>query len=288
MSTIQVKITASPELSDILVAELGEIQFDIFEDSDTGVIAYCPEVDFSEEALTEIMSRYGLSTYETNRIEKQNWNEVWESNYDPIRIEDLVLIRASFHPSEPGFQMEVVINPKMSFGTGHHETTSLMTKALFDVDLTGKSVLDAGTGTGLLAFVAKKRGASFVRGFDIDEWSVENSIENAGLNDCAEIPFGLGTIADEDDTQYDVLLANINRNILLAEMAEYAARIKPGGLLFLSGFYTEDVPLLLESAEKQQLNFIAQASKNNWACLQLRKNLNFKGLTLVIREIGCF
>lgn len=271
MSTIQVKITASPELSDILVAELGEIQFDIFEEADNGVVAYCPEVDFSEVALTEIMSRYGLDTYETNRIEKQNWNEVWESNYDPIRIDDLVLIRASFHPSEPGFQMEVVINPKMSFGTGHHETTSLMTKALFDVDLTGKSVLDAGTGTGLLAFVAKKRGAGFVRGFDIDEWSVENSIENAGLNDCAEIPFGLGTIADEDDTRYDVLLANINRNILLAEMTEYATRIKPGGLLFLSGFYTEDVPLLLESAEKQQLNFIAQASKNNWACLQLRK-----------------
>jgi ribosomal protein L11 methyltransferase len=167
--------------------------------------------------------------------------------------------------------MEVVINPKMSFGTGHHETTSLMTQALFDVDLTGKTVLDAGTGTGLLAFVAKKRGASFVRGFDIDEWSVENSIENAGLNECAEIPFGLGTIADEDDTAYDVLLANINRNILLAEMAEYAARIKPGGLLFLSGFYTEDIPLLLESADKQQLKFIAQASKNNWACLQLRK-----------------
>ena len=271
MSTIQVKITASPELSDILVAELGEIQFDIFEDTEAGVMAYCPEVDYSEEALIEIMSRYGLATYETNRIEKQNWNEVWESNYDPIRIEDLVLIRASFHPSEPGFQMEVVINPKMSFGTGHHETTSLMTKSLFDVDLTGKSVLDAGTGTGLLAFVAKKRGAGFVRGFDIDEWSVENSIENAGLNDCAEIPFGLGTIADEGQTAYDVLLANINRNILLAEMADYAARIKPGGLLFLSGFYTEDIPLLLESAEKQQLNFIAQASKNNWACLQLRK-----------------
>jgi ribosomal protein L11 methyltransferase len=264
MSTIQVKITASPELSDILVAELGEIQFDIFEEAENGVVAYCPEVDFSEEALTEIMSRYGLDTCETNRIEKQNWNEVWESNYDPIRIEDLVLIRASFHPSEPDFQMEVVINPKMSFGTGHHETTSLMTKALFDVDLTGKSVLDAGTGTGLLAFVAKKRRAGFVRGFDIDEWSVENSIENAELNDCAEIPFGLGTIADEDDTVYDVLLANINRNILLAEMADYAARIKPGGLLFLSGFYTEDIPLLLESAEKQQLNFIAQASKNNW------------------------
>jgi ribosomal protein L11 methyltransferase len=217
------------------------------------------------------MSRYGLETYETSRIEKQNWNQVWESNYDPIRIEDLVLIRASFHPSETGFQMEVVINPKMSFGTGHHETTSLMTAALFDFDLTGKSVLDAGTGTGLLAFVAKKRGAGFVRGFDIDEWSVENSMENAGLNDCEEIPFGLGTIMDEDDTQYDVLLANINRNILLAEMAEYAVRIKPGGLLFLSGFYTEDIPLLLESAEKQQLNFIAQASKNNWACLQLRK-----------------
>ncbi|MCX6192947.1 MAG: 50S ribosomal protein L11 methyltransferase [Cytophagales bacterium] len=222
MSTIQVKITASPELSDILVAELGEIQFDIFEDADTGVIAYCPEVDFSVEALAEIMSRYGLETYETNRIEKQNWNEVWESNYDPIRIENLVLIRASFHPSEPGFQIEIVINPKMSFGTGHHETTSLMAKALFDVDITDKSVLDAGTGTGLLAFVAKKRGAGFVRGFDIDEWSVENSIENAGLNACEEIPFVLGTILEEDETAYDVLLANINRRSMLCALSQVA------------------------------------------------------------------
>lgn len=271
MSTIQVKITASSELSEILVAELGEIQFDIFEDTDTGVLAYCPEEDFSAEALAEIMSRYGLETFETSRIEKQNWNEVWESNYDPIRIDDLVLIRASFHPSEPGFQLELEINPKMSFGTGHHETTSLMTKALFDIDLNGLTVLDAGTGTGLLAFVAKKRGARFVRGFDIDEWSVENSIENAGLNGCEEIPFGLGTILEESDTCYDVLLANINRNILLAEMAEYARRIQSGGSLFLSGFYTEDIPLLLESAEKQQLNFVKQSSKNNWACLQLRK-----------------
>ena len=173
MSTQQVRITASPDQADILLAELGEIGFDIFEDSDTGLIAYCQTDLFDLAVFEDIISRYqflGLIQYEIQEIEKQNWNAVWETNYDPIRIEDLVFIRANFHPSEPGYQLEIVINPKMSFGTGHHETTFQMSKALFDLHLTDKSVLDAGTGTGILAFVAKKLGATFVRGFDIDEW----------------------------------------------------------------------------------------------------------------------
>lgn len=275
MSTIQVIISASAEVTEILVAELGEIGFDIFEDSDQGLCAYCPESLFDQDALEEIVQRYqflGPISFEQNRIEKQNWNEVWEKNYEPIRISDKVFIRASFHESEPNFQMEIVINPKMSFGTGHHETTSLMSEALFGIDLNEKSVLDAGTGTGILAFIAKKLGANLVKGFDIDEWSVENSIENATLNDCEEIEFTQGTIREHAKEQYDVLLANINRNILLDEMAEYASRIKKGGSLFLSGFYVQDIPSLKKSAAQHGLIYVGQSDKNNWACLKFEKN----------------
>ena len=274
MSTQQVRITASPDQADILLAELGEIGFDIFEDSDTGLIAYCQTDLFDLVVFKDLISRYqflGPIQYEIQEIEKQNWNAVWETNYDPIRIADLVFIRANFHPSEPGYQIEIVINPKMSFGTGHHETTFQMSQALFDLNLTGKSVLDAGTGTGILAFVAKKLGASFVRGFDIDEWSVENSIENASLNACEEVEFGRGTILDESARMYDVLLANINRNILLDEMDEYADRIVSGGDLLLSGFYTEDIPMLVERAEALGLNYVSQSEKNRWACLRFKK-----------------
>lgn len=274
MSTQQVRITASPDQADILLAELGEIGFDIFEDSDTGLIAYCQTDLFNLDVFKDLISRYqflGPIQYEIQEIEKQNWNAVWETNYDPIRIADLVFIRANFHPSEPGYQIEIVINPKMSFGTGHHETTFQMSQALFDLNLTGKSVLDAGTGTGILAFVAKKLGATFVRGFDIDEWSVENSIENASLNACEEVEFGKGTILDESARMYDVLLANINRNILLDEMDEYADRIVSGGDLLLSGFYTEDIPMLVERAETLGLNYVSQSEKNRWACLRFKK-----------------
>jgi ribosomal protein L11 methyltransferase len=274
MSTQQVRITASPDQADILLAELGEIGFDIFEDSDTGLIAYCQTDLFDLVVFKDLISRYqflGPIQYEIQEIQKQNWNAVWETNYDPIRIADLVFIRANFHPSEPGYQIEIVINPKMSFGTGHHETTFQMSQALFDLNLTGKSVLDAGTGTGILAFVAKKLGATFVRGFDIDEWSVENSIENASLNACEEVEFGRGTILDESARMYDVLLANINRNILLDEMDEYAGRIVSGGDLLLSGFYTEDIPMLVERAEALGLNYVSQSQKNRWACLRFKK-----------------
>lgn len=274
MSTQQVRITASPDQADILLAELGEIGFDIFEDSDTGLIAYCQTDLFDLAVFKDLISRYqflGPIEYEIQEIEKQNWNAVWETNYDPIRISDLVFIRANFHPSEPGYQMEIVINPKMSFGTGHHETTFQMSQALFDLDLAGKTVLDAGTGTGILAFVAKKLGASFVRGFDIDEWSVENSIENASLNACEDVEFDKGTILDESARKYDVLLANINRNILLDEMGEYAVRIVSGGDLLLSGFYTEDIPMLIERAEALGLNYVSQSEKNRWACLRFKK-----------------
>jgi len=276
MTTQQVVISASPEQVDILLAELGQIHFDIFEESDTGLIAYCQSDLFDLSLFTEVIKKYevlGPISFQVNTIEKQNWNAVWESNYDPIRISNQVFIRANFHESEPGYAMEIVINPKMSFGTGHHETTFLMTQALFEIELQAKSVLDAGTGTGILAIVASKLGATDVKGFDIDPWSIENAIENATLNQCEEIIFVEGTIVNESLKKYDVLLANINRNILLAEMQEYSDRILSGGILLLSGFYTEDVPMIVTSALENGLVFMSQLEKNRWTCLKFKKSI---------------
>jgi ribosomal protein L11 methyltransferase len=274
MATKQLLISASVEITDILMAELGEIGFDIFEDLEAGIAAYCSAAVYDEAQAQEILGRYrflGPIDVVFNDIEKENWNAVWETNYDPIRISDQVYIRASFHEADLSVPLEIIINPKMSFGTGHHQTTALMVAALLEIDLKNKTVLDAGTGTGILAFVAWKRGSGRVHGFDIDSWSIENSIENAGLNDCDAVTFVQGTIRDEDATAYDVLIANINRNILLDEMEEYAKRIVSGGYLFLSGFYASDVPLLQASAATCGLSLEAQTEKEQWTCLRLLK-----------------
>jgi len=275
MATKQLTISAAVEITDILMAELGEIGFDIFEDTAFGMNAYCPMNVYDAAASHEIIERYrflGPIDVVEAEIEKQNWNAVWENNYDPIRISDQVNIRASFHEPDPTAAIDIVINPKMSFGTGHHETTTLMVQAMFEIPLEGKSVLDVGTGTGILAFVALKLGASHVHGFDIDPWSVENSIENAALNDCQMATFQEGTIRNEPLTVYDVVIANINRNILLDEIAEYALRLASNGYLFLSGFYTEDIPYIREAALLQGLAIEAETNLHNWACLRLRKS----------------
>jgi ribosomal protein L11 methyltransferase len=229
---------------------------------------------YDSTAAHEIIERYrflGSIDVTEAEIEKQNWNAVWETNYDPIRISDKVNIRASFHEPDPSVEMDIVINPKMSFGTGHHETTTLMVQAMFEISLEGKSVLDVGTGTGILAFIALKLGASRVHGFDIDPWSVENSIENAALNNCESATFQEGTIRDEPLTIYDVVIANINRNILLDELAEYALRLKSGGVLLLSGFYAADIPFLTAAASPLGLSFETETHLRDWACIRLKK-----------------
>lgn len=274
MATKQLTISAAVEITDILMAELGEIGFDVFEDTASGINAYCPMHVYDSAAASEIIERYRfLGTIEVAEaeIEKQNWNAVWETNYDPIRISDHVNIRASFHEPDPSVEMDIVINPKMSFGTGHHETTTLMVQAMFEISLEGKSVLDVGTGTGILAFVALKLGASHVHGFDIDPWSVENSIENAALNNCESATFQVGTIRDEPLTAYDVVIANINRNILLDELAEYTKRLNVGGILLLSGFYAADIPYLTNAATSLGLTFETETHLRDWACIRLIK-----------------
>ena len=277
MDFIEVAVQAPQDFTDILTAELSEIGYDTFMDTETGFNAYITEGVFSETELQEVIGRYqGMAeiSYETNKIAKQNWNEEWEKNFEPLIIGNQVSVRASFHPKPENVQYDIVINPKMTFGTGHHETTTLMIENQLTVDHKNKRVLDMGTGTGILAIMACKLGAKEVVGVEIEDWSVENAAENAGLNNCPNITVHLGDVtAVENDQPYDIVLANINRNVLLADMAAYTKLLKNGGPLVLSGFYTEDVPVLQEEAERCGLIFETKREKNNWVSAIFRKPL---------------
>ena len=277
MDFIEVAVQAPQDFTDILTAELSEVGYDTFMDTETGFNAYITEDIFDENELLEVVEKYnGLAeiSFETKKIAKQNWNEEWEKNFEPLIIGNQVSVRASFHPRPENVQYDIVINPKMTFGTGHHETTTLMIENQLTVDHKNKRVLDMGTGTGILAIMACKLSASEVVGVEIEDWSVENSLENAALNECPEIKVHLGDVtAVANDTPYDIVLANINRNVLLADMPAYTRLLKNGGPLVLSGFYTEDLPVLKEKATECGLIFESDRTKNNWVSAIFRKPL---------------
>jgi ribosomal protein L11 methyltransferase len=277
MDFIEVAVQAPQDFADILTAELSEIGYDTFMDTEAGFNAYITEDIFSETDLQEVVAKYAAMaeiSYATNKIEKQNWNEEWEKNFEPLIIGDQVSVRASFHPKPENLQYDIVINPKMTFGTGHHETTTLMIENQLTVDHKGKRVLDMGTGTGILAIMACKLGASEIVGVEVEDWSVENARENAALNNCPEITVHFGDVkVVENDLPYDLVLANINRNVLLADMAAYTKLLKNGGPLILSGFYTEDLPAIKEEATRCGLVFETNREKNNWVSAIFRKPL---------------
>lgn len=271
MENLEIQFSCSPELSEILIAEISLLGFDIFEETNTGFTTFHSDKEYPLDEINEIISRYqnlGEIKIATKIIQKVNWNKEWESNYSPIEVNDQVYIRASFHPSKPGFETEILINPQMSFGTGHHETTRLVIGLMMEEKWENQEVLDAGTGTGILAIFARLKGAKKVVGFDIDDWCIENAIENAELNHLDNFSFNQGMIKDQIPHQYDTLIANINRNILLQEMADYVRFIKPGGALFLSGFYLEDVRIIQEEAEKNGLIYATHATLNNWCSMK--------------------
>lgn len=296
MNYIELKIITDSDFSEILMAELGEIGFETFTEEADGLNAYIPEVQFSQENLEEILGRYSEFfefTYSKNTIEKQNWNAEWEANYPPIRIGEQVLVRASFHEHDTKVAYDIVINPKMSFGTGHHETTSMVMMHLLDFGkiktsedallqdkgacplvsvqesgISNKSVLDIGCGTGILAILAEKMGASELSAFDIEEWAAENSRENAELNNCKHITVRQGTIETEPLKQYDIILANINRNILLRDINQYMNYLKPGGEIVISGFYTSDQADIEAKFAEFGLKKVAEKSQNNWASIR--------------------
>jgi ribosomal protein L11 methyltransferase len=274
MDYLEFKIKCLEEFREILIAELADIGFDSFLETEEGIDAYISETDFDREKFDETISNYrevAQISLTEGVMPKVNWNEEWEKNYDPIAVDDLVYVRASFHPTQSGFRYEIVINPKMSFGTGHHATTFQMLSHQGGLDHSGKRVLDVGSGTGILAIMAHLLGAGEVEAFDIDDWCVDNGNENFDLNGL-KTRMGLGTIREVNPQGvFDIILANINKNVLLDEMEIYAGLLPSGGYLLLSGFYTEDIDDLVAVAEPLGLSLQQKSSKDNWAALILQK-----------------
>lgn len=275
MDFLQIIIPVSEDVKELLIAELDFLGYDSFQETEEGVDAYVQEELFQEEQLKEVLARYQEAvSYKVSKLEKKNWNEEWEKNFDPVQIEDKVLIRASFHDSDQSFPYEILINPKMAFGTGHHETTSLMIKAQLEIDHKGKTVLDAGAGTGVLGIFAGMLGAKEITATDIDEWAYSNMIENAEINNIHNITCLQGAMEDLGlvKNRYDIILANINKNVLLDEIKLYVQALNKGGYLLLSGFYTQDIDDIKSEALNRGLTFGKSYQKNNWACLMFQNS----------------
>ncbi len=267
----------SDDITDLLAAFLADIGFESFEPDDSGLTAYVQASVFSEDAIKEIIKDFPMDTkisFNSEYVESQNWNEEWEKHYfKPIVIAGECVVHSSFHTDIPEAKYDILIDPKMAFGTGHHATTSQMMRYVLDLkDIEGKSVIDMGTGTGILAILCKMRGAGNVVGIEIDPGAFENAVENAALNSQA-IDFICGDASALDQcASADIFLANINRNVITSDIAKYAEKIKGGGELLLSGFYTADIPIVMEAAKP--LGFtLSQTSEegDHWAAIRLIK-----------------
>ena len=259
--------------TEILIAELGFAGFESFVETSDGVIAYIQEGDHFPMILESIQildSEEFAIVYEFETIAQTNWNAEWEKNFNPILVDDHCAIRAPFH--EPfNVKYDIVIEPKMSFGTGHHETTHMMIQHILAADFKDKSVLDMGCGTGVLAILAEKKGATFLEAIDIDNWCYLNSIENVERNNCEHISVFEGDSTLLTDQKYDVIIANINRNILLMDMEIYTNCLNENGVLLLSGFYKEDIPMIDAEVSKYQLKLETNLERNNWVALKYNK-----------------
>ena len=260
------KINPLQPASDILIAELSEMGFESFVETTEGLTGYIKEDDFSNElfeSLWVLRSDEFEISYSKKKVQQQNWNAKWEADFKPIVIEDLCRIRASFHP-KGAERYDIVIDPKMSFGTGHHETTYMMLQHILENDFKEKKVLDMGCGTGVLAILAEKRGGKDINAIDIDSWCVDNTTENIERNFCKKIKVQEGGAELLGDEKYDTILANINRNILLDQIPVYAQCLKSKGTLFLSGFYSEDLKAISLKCAEYGLHFEKKLEKNKW------------------------
>ena len=278
MNYIEVQFSITPYeeyISDVLAEELGEIGFDSFVPTEDSLSAYIVENLFDEPKLKDLLADFPFEAsidYKVTQIESKNWNEEWEKNFfEPIVIGNDCVIHSSFHKNVPEAKYDIVIDPKMAFGTGHHETTSLIIGLLLEMELEGKTLLDMGCGTAVLAILAAMRGAKDLVAIDIDTWCTENSIENIAINNIEGIDVQLGGAELLAGLHFDIVLANINRNILLADMEQYAACLSSGGELYMSGFYKEDIPLIEAEANRNGLKLIDFREKNNWVAVKTIK-----------------
>lgn len=262
------KISGEDYHQDILIGELAEMGFDTFEEVENGFKAYIPSTNFDESTLQALLKANQDQfqfTYQDYTIAHQNWNELWESNFESITIRDQVYVRASFHPARPEFPYEIVIDPKMAFGTGHHQTTSLIMEMMLEEDFKGKKVLDMGCGTAILAILAQKLGATALDAIDYDPICYESTLENSQLNNAPEIRAFCGSKEVIPNEKYDIILANINRNILLDQLEAYAAVLIPGGKLYLSGFYEHpDLEIISEKAKSLGFTYQEHRVNKDW------------------------
>ncbi|GHU71806.1 ribosomal protein L11 methyltransferase [Bacteroidia bacterium] len=275
MNYYELKIHLSPNSEihrDILASELAEIGFESFSESENGLDAFVPETLFSEDKIIQLLKNPPLIDaqlqYSIEYIESHDWNEEWEKNFfQPIIIDNQTVIHSSFHQNIPALKYDIVIDPKMAFGTGHHATTSLMVSYLLENELNGKSFLDMGCGTAVLAILASMKGAEPVSAIDNDEWAYENSLENIRLNHTSNIKVSLGDAGLLGNEMYDFIFANINRNILLADIQTYVKCMHRDSSLFMSGFYTEDQEAIRKECEKHGLKFVSYKEKENWTAM---------------------
>lgn len=270
------RINPKEPFSDVVIADLAGIGFDMFEEYDSGIKGYILLEAFDESLLGGVTyfakNSFCVVEWSKKVIRGKNWNEEWEKNFEPVGIDHKVLVRATFHPSQPGFEYEIVIQPKMSFGTGHHETTALVISRMLTLDFKTKSVLDMGCGSGILAIFSGMLGAGKIWAVDYDANSTENAIENCNSNGFPNVLVKTGSTEVLKDQKFDVILANINRNILLEQISIYSQCLNENGTVVLSGFYEEDIPVLLKEAEKYGFSLAGKASKNKWSELYLMKN----------------
>ena len=255
---------------EILIAELGYAGFESFVETETGVTAYIQKEEWRDNILEDIQifnSDEFKITFEFSEIEQTNWNEEWEKNFNPIVVDDACAVRAPFHDTLDT-KYDIIIEPKMSFGTGHHETTHMMIQYILNNDFKDKSVLDMGCGTGVLAILAELKGAKAIDAVDYDNWCYLNSLENVERNNCKHITVIEGDAAVLEGKAYDVIIANINRNILMQDMKTYVSCLNENGVLFLSGFYSDDIPMIQGECEKYLLKFSEKLERNNWVSLK--------------------
>ncbi|MBK7430269.1 MAG: 50S ribosomal protein L11 methyltransferase [Bacteroidetes bacterium] len=274
MNYIEINFTNSPELNDVILAFLSDTDFEMFEEKENGLSAYIPEDKFDEIDLNALIIQIPGSEnirFDVSLIKGRNWNKEWESNFEPVLIAKKVFIRAPFHEINNSYPYEIIIEPKMSFGTGHHSTTALMIELMLEVDLKNKSVLDMGCGSGVLAILAHKLGSGNILAVDFDEWAYENTIENCQRNNTSSIEVLKGNASVIAGRAFDVILANINRNILLADTKAYSKCLNENGILMQSGFLIEDESVLIKNAQSAGLKHVKSVHQDKWSAMLFSK-----------------